>query len=327
MRQSKKKGKGIPPWIDPLTGTLTISSKKVLKPLMSLSEFLGTPLGSQAALTAEDRNVETFHHLGAFAYQKGIFKNYDLGKHQLARTSFTIQASFLNNQLFQVMLHPEGPSFGSTEKIRMQKLEDWINSQAGSEWPSWNWLWGTYSLNSNYDPRWSEKIYATLDVRWGRINQPGQSWRNRPYVLAIAVEKRPDQKMIHRFVASKRKCSLQWMTDDSDSYQALIAVKCPHKNIEHFSVRVGLTASAFLPKRKELKKARYLIILSLSAYHCGPQTEWVDELARRMIKSCKGAIHEPVAGEQKQTMNAKRGRDPRSPRGAQGSNTQIRRPQ
>ncbi|MCI0606327.1 hypothetical protein L0156_25350 [bacterium] len=289
MGDSKKRTRGIPSWIDPQTGVLSISSKKILTPLMSLSEFLRTPLGAQAVLTEEDRNVDTYHHLGAFAYQKGILRKYSLGKHLIARNAFTIEASFLNNQLFQITLHPESPSFGATEKIRMQKLEDWMKSQAGPQWPSWNWLWGTYSLNSNYDPRWSEKIYATLDVRWGRINQPAKPWWRRPYVLAVAVEKRPAQKLIHRFVDSKRRCSLQWMTDDSDCYQALIVVKCPHKSIEHLSVRVGLTYSAFLPKVKEFKKAHYLIILSLSAYHCGPQFELVDELARRIIKSCRGA--------------------------------------
>jgi len=293
MGHSKGKMKGIPAWIDPQTGVLSLSSKKVLRPLMSLSEFLRTSLGSGAVPTVEDRNVETFHHLGAFAYQKGIFRTYPLGKHLIARNAFTLNASFLNNRLFQVTLHPEGPSFGATEKTRMQKLEDWMKLQAGPDWPSWNWLWGTYSLNSNYNPGWSEKIYATLDVRWGRINQAGKPWRNRPYVLAIAVENRPSQKLIRRFVASKRRCSLQWMTDDSDCYQALIAVKCPHKNMEHFSVSVGFTSSIFLPKRKEFKKARYLIIMSLSAYHCGPQFELVDELSRRIVKSCHGALYEP----------------------------------
>jgi hypothetical protein len=290
--QSKRKTREIPSWIDPQTGALSLSSKKVMKPLMSLSEFLRNPPGSEAVLIQEDRKVDTFHHLGAFAYQKGIFRKYSLGKHPIARQAFTIYASFLNNQLFQITLHPEGRSFGTTEKIRMQKLEDWMKSEAGAQWPSWNWLWGTYSLNSNYDPGWSEKIYATLDVRWGRVNRPGKPWWHRPYVLALAVERRPDQKMIRRFVASKRRCSLQWMTDDSDSYQALISVKCPHKNIEHFSVRVGFTSSAFLPKLKEFKKAHYLIILSLSAYHCGPQFELVDEFARRIVKSCRGAIYE-----------------------------------
>ena len=297
MAKSKKKSSGIPTWIDPQTGVLTLSSKKVLKPLMSFSEFLRTPLGSQAVFTSEDRNLETFHHLGAFAYQKGILRKYDLGKHLIERSTFTINASFLNNHLFEITLHPESPSFGATEKIRMQKLEDWMKSQAGEEWPSYNWLWGTYALNSNYNPDWSEKIYATLDVRWGRINRPGKPWRFNPYVLAVAVEKKPDQKLIHRFVASKRRISLQWMTDDSDSYQALINLKCPHKQMEHFSVRVGLTSSAFLPKMKEYKKAKYLIILSLSAYHCGPQFEFVDELAKRILRSCKGAIYEaPIAG-------------------------------
>jgi len=292
MAQSKK-NKGTPTWIDPKTGEITLSAKKLLKPLMSLSEFLGTSLGSKAVLTAEDRNLETFHHLGAFAYQKGIFRNYDLGKHLLARNTFTVTASFLNHQLFQITLHPESPSFGATEKVRMQKLEEWMKSQAGPEWSSWNWLWGTYSLNANYDPRWSEKIYATLDVRWGRLNRQGKPWRNRPYVLALALENRPNQKLIQKFVASKRRCSLQWMTDDSDFYQALIGVKCPHKNIEHFSVRVGLTSSTFLPKKKEYKKAKYLVILSLSAYHCGPQSELVDEFAKRLIRSSHGTIYDP----------------------------------
>src|SRR5687767_3092507 len=126
MAPSKRRGAPIPAWIDPQTGILGVSSKKVLKPLMSLSDFLNTPLGSEAVLTEEDRDVDTFHHLGAFAYQKGIFRNYTLGKHQIARNAFSIQASFLNNQLFQIQLHPEGPSFGASEKIRMQKLEDWM---------------------------------------------------------------------------------------------------------------------------------------------------------------------------------------------------------
>src|SRR5262245_36452465 len=161
--------------------------------MMSLSEFLETPLGSKAVMTHEDRNIDTFHHLGAFAYQKGIFRNYNLGKHLLGRNAFVINASFLNNQLFQVTLHPEASVFGVTEKIRLQKLEEWLKSEAGEGWPTWNRLWGAYSLNSNYDPRWGDKIYATLDVRWGRINRPGKPWRQRPYVLALALEKRPDQ--------------------------------------------------------------------------------------------------------------------------------------
>jgi hypothetical protein len=291
---SKRKVKAIPDWIDPRTGIVTLSSKKLLHPFMSLSEFFRTPLGSGAVLAHEDRNIETFHHLGAFAYQRGILKSFDLGKHRVAKSPFTLNASFLNNHLFQITLHPEGPSFGSSEKIKMQKLEDWLKSQAGPQWPSWNWLWGTYALNSNYDPNYSEKIHPTLDVRWGRINRPGKPWRNVAYVLAVVVEKRPDQKLIHRFVASKRRCFLQWMTDDSDCYQALVLLKCPHKSIEHFSVRVGLTAPTFLPKRKEYKKAKYLIILSLSAYHCGPQSELVDEFVRRIVKSCHGAIYDPV---------------------------------
>jgi hypothetical protein len=295
MKKSKRKVKGVPAWIDPQNGMVTLSSKKVLKPLMSLHEFLRTPLGSQAVLTHEDRNASTFHHLGAFGYQKGIFKNFDLGKHPVARNAFTINASFLNNQLFQITMHPEGSAFGVTEKIRMQKLEEWMNSQAGPQWPSWNWLWGTYALNSNYDPRWSEKLYSTLDVRWGRLNRPGKPWRQRAYALAVAVEKRPDQKLIHRFVASRRRCSLQWITDDSDSYQALILLKCPHKNIEQFSVSIGFTSPAFLPKMKEFRKAKFLIILSLSAYHCGPQSELVDEFAHRILKSCKGALYDPGA--------------------------------
>jgi hypothetical protein len=295
MRAAKKKSKPCPDWIDPRTGDVTVSSKKVLKPFMHLSEFLRTPLGSQAVLTEEDRNLATFHHLGAFAYQRGFFQNYNLGKHLLSRNTFLIHASFLNNRLFQIRLHPESPAFGATEKIRMQKLEEWVKSQAAPEWPSWNWTWGTYALNANYDPRWDEKIYATLDIRWGRLNRPGKAWRNKPYVLAVAVEKRPDQKMIHRFVASKRRCSLQWITDDSDCYQALIGVRCPHKNVEHFSVRIGFTSPEFLAKMKEFKKAKWLIILSLSAYHCGPQSELVDEFARRILKSCKGAIYDPAS--------------------------------
>jgi len=261
--------------------------------MMSLPEFLETPLGSKAVMTQEDRNTDTFHHLGAFAYQKGIFRNFNLGKHQIERNAFVINASFLNNQLFQITMHPESSAFGDTEKERLQNLEDWLKTQAGTEWPSWNWLWGAYALNSNYDPRWGEKIYATLDVRWGHLNRPGKPWRQRPYVLAVAVEKRPDQKLIRKFVDSRRRLSLQWMTDDSDCYQALIGVKCPHKNIEHFSVRIGLTAPTFLPKGKQFKKAKYLVILSLSAYHCGPQSELVDEFARRILKSCKGAIYDP----------------------------------
>lgn len=286
-----KKAKGIPTWIDPHTGAVTLSAKKMLKPLMSLGEFLRTPLGSKAVMTQEDRDLSTFHHLGAFAYQKGILKDFDLGKHQIERNAFNVHASFLNNELFQVTLHPLATAFGATEKDKLQRLEEWLKSQAGTEWTSWNWLWGAYSLNSNYDPRWSEKIHATLDVRWGRLNRPGRPWRQRPYVLAVAVEKRPDQKIIKRFVDSKRRLSLQWMTDDSDSYQALILVKCPHKLIEHFSVRIGLTAPAFLPKEKEFKKTKYLVILSLSAYHCGPQSELVDEFAKKVLRSCKGAIY------------------------------------
>jgi hypothetical protein len=258
---------------------------------MTLSEFLRTPLGSQGVLTQEDRDLSTFHHLGAFAYQKGIFKNFDIGKHQIDKKAFRIDVSFLNNELFQITLHPKAAAFGDTEKIKLQKLEEWLKSQAGPEWSSWNWLWGTYSLNSNYDPRWSEKIHATLDVRWGRLNRPGKPWRYRPYVLAVALEKRPDQKIIRRFIDSKRKCTLQWMTDDSESYQALILVKCPHKNMEHFSVRIGLTSSVFLPRGKEYKKAKYLMILSLSAYHCGPQSELVEEFARKVVRSCHGTIH------------------------------------
>ncbi len=261
---------------------------------MSFSEFLRTPFGSKAVLSHEDRNVDTFHHLGAFAYQKGILRNYELGKHRVVRNIFSLNASFLNNELFQITLHPEGAAFGVTEKIRLQKLEEWLKSQAGPEWPSWNWLWGAYALNSNYDPRWSEKIYATLDVRWGRLNRPGKPWRQRPYVLAVAVEKRPDQKLIHRFVASRRRCALQWITDDSDCYQALMIARCPHKTDEHFSVRIGLTSPAFLPKINQFKKAKWLIILSLSAYHCGPQFELVDEFARHIVKSCKGAIYDPA---------------------------------
>jgi hypothetical protein len=293
MGNSKRKAKGIPSWIDPQTGIVILSSKKVLKPLMSLSEFLRTPLGSTAVLTREDRNVDTFHHLCAFGYQKGLFRNYDLGKHLVARNAFAINASFLNYELFQITLHPEGPAFGATEKIRLQKLEEWLKSQAGPQWPSWNWLWGSYALNSNYDPRWSEKIYATLDVRWGRLNRPGKPLRQRPYVLAVAVEKRLDQKLIRRFVASRRRLSLQWMTADSDCYQALMIARCPHKTDEHFSVRIGFTSPAFLPKMKEFKKAKWLVILSLSAYHCGPQSELVDEFARRIVKSCHGVIYEP----------------------------------
>lgn len=293
MPKSKKKTKEIPDWIDPRTGVVSLSAKKVLTPFMSISEFLETTLGSKAILTQEDRNLDTFHHLGAFAYQRGIFRNYDLGKHKIERNTFTVNASFLNNQLFQITLHPEGSAFGSSEKIRMQKLEEWLKSEAGSEWPSWNWLWGTYALNSNYNPRWSEKIYATLDVRWGRLNRPGKPWRQKPYVLAVALEKRPDQKLIGRFAQSRRRVSLQWMTDDSDCYQALIVVRCPHKTDEHFSIRVGLTSPDFLPKVKEFKKAKSLVILSLSAYHCGPQSELVDDFARRLLRSCKGAIFDP----------------------------------
>ena len=291
MDPLRKKVRGIPPWIDPLTGTVSLSAKKILKPLMQLSEFLQTPMGSQAVLVQEDRDVSSFHHLGAFAYQKGVFRNFDLGKQKIERSTFTVHASFLNNQLFQITLHPESAAFGATEKIKLQKLEEWLKEQAGPEWPLWNWLWGTYSLNSNYDPRWGEKIHATLDVRWGRLNRQGKPWRNQPYALAIAVEKRPDQKIIRRFVDSKRRLTLQWMTDDSDSYQALILVKCPHKSIEHFSVRIGLTSPKFLLKQKEFKKAKYLMILSLSAYHCGPQSELVDEFAKKVARSCKGAIY------------------------------------
>jgi hypothetical protein len=291
MGKAKTKTNFIPPWIDPLTGVVSLSSKKILKPMMSLSEFLSSPLGSHAVLTQEDRDVSTFHHLGAFAYQKGILKNFELGKHPIARNAFHIDASFLNNRLFQITLHPKAAAFGATEKIKLQKLEEWLNSQAGRDWPSWNWLWGTYSLNSNYDPRWSEKIHATLDVRWGRLNRPGKPWRYSPYILAVAVEKRPDQKIIRRFVDSHRRCTLHWMTDDSDCYQALILVKCPHKNIEHFSVRIGCTSSVFLPKLKEFKKAKYLMILSLSAYHCGPQSELVDEFVHKAVRSCHGAVY------------------------------------
>lgn len=291
MGQSKKKAKGIPPWIDPLTGIISLSSKKILKPLMSFSEFLSSPVGAQAVLTQEDRDVSTAHHLGAFAYQRGICRTFDIGKHLIARNAFHIEASFLNNQLFQIRMHPKATFFGDTEKIKLQKLEEWLNSEAGQEWTSWNWLWGTYSLSSNYDPSWGEKLYATLDVRWGRLSQPGKPWRQRPYVLAVAVEKRPDQRLIRKFVDSRRRVSLQWITDDSDCYQALILVKCPHKQVEHLSVRVGLTSSAFLPKVKEFKKAKYLVILSLSAYHCGPDSELVDELARKILRSCRGAIH------------------------------------
>lgn len=291
MGKARKKANLIPSWINPHTGVVSLSSKKMLVPLMSLSEFLRSPLGTQAVLTQEDRDFSTFHHLGAFAYQKGIFKNFDLGKHQIARSAFHIHASFLNSRLFQITLHPEAAAFGATEKIKLQKLEEWLKSQAGPDWASWNWLWGTYSLNSNYDPRWSEKIHATLDVRWGRLNQAGKPWRSRPYVLAAAVEKRPDQKIIRRFVDSRRRCSLQWMTVDSDCYQALILVKCPHKNIEHFSVRIGRTSSAVLPKQKEFKKAKYLMIVSLSAYHCGPQSELVDVFAHKVVRSCHGGIY------------------------------------
>jgi hypothetical protein len=81
------------------------------------------------------------------------------------------------------------------------------------------------------------------------------------------------------------------MTDDSDWYQALISVKCPHKHMEHFSVRIGLTSAAFLPKQKEFKKAKYLMIVSLSAYHCGPLSELVDEFVRKVLRSCHGAIY------------------------------------
>jgi hypothetical protein len=291
MGVPKKKMKSLPPWIDPQTGALSFSSKKILKPLMHISEFLRSPLGSQAVLAQEDRDISTFHHLGAFAYQKGILKTFDLGKHQIVRNAFDVSASFLNNQLVQITLHPKSAAFGAMEKDKLQNLEEWLKSQAGIDWPSWNWLWGTYSLNSNYDPRWSEKIHATLDVRWGHLNHPGKPWRQTPYVLAVAVEKRPDQKWIRRFVESRRRVSLQWMTDDSDCYQALILVKCPHKQIEHFSVRIGLTSPAFLPKKKEFKKARYLVILSLSAYHCGPQFELVDEFARKLVRSYKGAVY------------------------------------
>jgi hypothetical protein len=112
-------------------------------------------------------------------------------------------------------------------------------------------------------------------------------------VLAIAVEKRPDQKLIRRYVASHRRWSLNWITADSDSYQALIITPCAHRTIEHFSVRVGFTSPVLLPKMKEFKKAKWLIILSLSSYHCGPQSELVDEFANRLAKSCKGAIFDP----------------------------------
>jgi hypothetical protein len=95
-RCAKQKRKQTPShWIDPLTGVVSLSSKKMLKPLMSLSEFFRSPLGSHAVLTQEDRDVSTFHHLGAFAYQKGILKNFDLGKHPIARNAFHIHASFL----------------------------------------------------------------------------------------------------------------------------------------------------------------------------------------------------------------------------------------